>query len=498
MPCHSNIYITMKFFPSLLTFLCVSSPLFALNPAEISAVAAKFSDPSGGAQYAARIELYRLIDTATAPAAADRAAAIRAVEAVLAKPETPAEAKKYLLRALARIGDADSVPAAAALFRGTDAMLKEEARQCLEALENPSATTILAEALLAAKTPAEQLALLDSLALNRSTKAVPAIAALIAKPDQTIARAAAHSLGKIGGTEAVTALGKLRTQASIAAPLKQEIDQALLFAASDNPKVLQKIYQTTDSPVVKAQAFQVLSQGDSAAAIINDAMKSGDAFLRIIALKRGLESNQAGLLQGGLDRTTDPFSPSERLVVLTSLPLLKPAEAAVEIAIGALKSPTQDEQALAISALGLIGGKTAFDAVFQSLALTDPTLSRATAQAIARIESPGAEEFLLAKLQGPTSPEKSLAIKAAGFRTLPGARPILLQIIQAGEKAPAQEAMKTLYAIGGIEELKTLSAAATAATDPQLRASLTSFCKRLASRLGTDEARQLADALNAN
>jgi hypothetical protein len=91
-----------------------------------------------------------------------------------------------------------------------------------------------------------------------------------------------------------------------------------------------------------------------------------------------------------------------------------------------------------------------------------------------------------------------LAIKAAAFRTLPGVRLMLLQIVQAGEKDPAQEAMKTLYAIGGIEELKALCAAATSATDAQLRGSLTSFCKRLATRLATDEAKQLADALKAN
>jgi hypothetical protein len=55
--------------------------------------------------------------------------------------------------------------------------------------------------------------------------------------------------------------------------------------------------------------------------------------------------------------------------------------------------------------------------------------------------------------------------------------------------------MNSLYAFGGIEELKSLCAAAQAATDAQTRGSLTSFCKRLASRLGSDEAKQVADAL---
>jgi HEAT repeat protein len=488
----------MKIFPSLLTFLCLASRLLALDSAGLASVAAKFSDPSGDAQYAARIELNRMIDTATAPGVSDRAAAIRAVEEILAKPETPAEAKKYLLRALARVGTAESVPVAVALFRGSDPMLKEEARQGLEALEDPKATAILAEAITAASAPKEQIALLDSLALNRATNAIPAIAVLITKPDPALALAAVEALGKIGGPEVINGLGKLRDSTSLSEPLKLEIDRALLFAAKGEDKVARKIYQTTPSPEVKLQAFLILSQGGSSAEIIRDAMKSGDADLRLAALKRGLETNQAELLQGGLDRTTDPFSSSERLLVLHHLPSLKPADAAVEIAIGALKSEDTEQRAAAIFALGFLGGKTAFDALLPMLAEGEPTISRAVSQAIARIVAPGADESLLAAIQGPAGPAKQLAIKAAASRSLPGVLPMLVTVIQGPEKEAAQEAMKSLYAIGGITELKTLCAAAQAATDAQLRGSLTSFCKRLASRLSTDEAKQFADGLIAN
>lgn len=488
----------MKFSPSLLTLLCLSSRLLALDAAQLGTVTAKFSDPSGDAQYAARIELNRMIDDATAPGKSDAATAIRAVEELLAKPETSAEAKKYLLRALARVGTAESVPVAAALFRGSDAMLKEEARQVLQALENQDATTILSKALLAASDPRDQLALLDSLGINRTNAAVPAIAALITKPDPKVALAAVEALGKIGGPETVTSLGKLRTDARLAAPLKLEIDKALLFAAQDDPRVVQKIYQTADSPEVKLQAFLLLRLDESTAAIIRDAMKSEDPTLRLAALKRGLESNQTDLLQGGIDRKTDPFSSNERLIILANLPLLKPTDGAVEIALGALKSEVPEERVLAISALGSLGGKPAFDALLPMLGNGEPMINRAASQAIARIDSPGANEFLLAGIQGPAGPEKQLAIKAAAFRTLPGVRPILVAIVQGNEKEAAQEAMKSLYAIGGIEELKALCAAATSTTDAALRGSLASFCKRLATRLGTDEAKQLANALKAD
>ncbi|MCU0749283.1 MAG: HEAT repeat domain-containing protein [Akkermansiaceae bacterium] len=488
----------MKILPSLYIFLGLASSLFALDAAGLAGVAAKFSDPSGDAQYAARAELNRMIDQATAPGVAESAAAIAAVVEILAKPETPAEAKKYLLRALARVGSAESVPAAIALFQGPDAMLQEEARQVLGSLNDPKAIAALTESIKSASSPQEQIALLDSLAHLRSTAAVPAIAAMITKPDAALALAAIDALGRIGGPEVIQGLGKLRSSTTLTEPIKLEIDRALLFAAKGEDKVARKIYQTTASPEVKLQAFLVLSQAGSAAEIIRDAMKSNDADLRLAALKRGLETNQAELLQGGLDRSTDPFSSSERLLILNHLPSLQPADAAAEIAIGALKSEDAEQRAAAISALGLLGGKAAFDALLPLLAEGEPTISRAVSQAIARINAPGADESLLAAIQGPAGPAKQLAIKAAASRSLPGVLPMLVNLIQGPEKDAAQEAMRSLYAIGGIDELKTLCAASQAATDAQVRSSLGSFCKRLASRLGTDEAKQLAESLKAD
>ncbi len=486
----------MKILPSFLTFLCLASPLLALDSAGLAAVVAKFSNPAGDAQYAARTELNGMIDKATAPGAGDASAVVRAIAEILAKQDTPAEAKKYLLRALSRIGSAESVAAVAALYRGSDAMLKEEARQVLSMLDDPKALDALAEGIKASN-PKEQIAVLDSFGLKRATKAVPAVAAMVSKPDPALASAAVETLGKIGGPEAIAALGKLRGDAGLSAPLKQEIDQALLFAANGEGNVAQKIYQTTPTPAVKLQAFLILSQAASPAEIIRDAIKSEDPQLRLAALKRGLETNQVELLQGGLDRTTDPFSSSERQLILANLPNLKPSDKAVEVAVGALKSEEGEQRAAAISALGHLGGKPAFDALLPLLASGDQATNRAASQAIARISAPGVDEALLASIQGPSGPEKQLAIKAAASRSLAGVLPMLLTIIQGSDKEAAQEAMKSLYAIGGITELKTLSAAAQAATDPQVRSSLTSFCKRLANRLGTDEAKQLADSLKA-
>ena len=485
----------MKLFPLTFAIFCLCSRLLALDEPGLAAVAAKFADPSGDVQYAARIELNKMIDSATAPGVNDRAAAIRAAEQVVADPDTPVEAKKYLLRAMARVASTEMIPTIAVIFRGPDAMLKEEARQVLESIRSPAATAILSDALRAAGDPREQRALLDSLALHRAPQAVPMIAALIKNPDPDLAGAAVAALGKIGGSAAVKALSQARADATLAAPLKVDVELAMLAAAKSDRNMVNDIYQKTGAPQVKVEAFLILSQGKSSATLIQEAMKSGDGPLRLAALKRGLESNVPDILQGGLDREANPFSANERLLVLANLPVIKPAGTAVDLAISMLKSESRDECLLAISGLGRLGGDRAFAALLETIANSDPTVSRAALQAIARIKAPGADAALLAAIRGPDGPAKLLAIKVAGFRALPAVRPLLLQIIQGSEKDPAQEAMKTIHAIGGIEELKSLCTAATAATDPQQRVRLAGLCKRFANQIGSDEAKALADAV---
>ena len=72
---------------------------------------------------------------------------------------------------------------------------------------------------------------------------------------------------------------------------------------------------------------------------------------------------------------------------------------------------------------------------------------------------------------------------------------ILLEIIKGPDQAASKEAMKTLYFIASIDDLRALSAAAAAATEPELRKNLVSISSRIATRINTDEARDLVKDL---
>ena len=94
-------------YPSLVTSLIVSA--VALNAAEyqdqVFEIAEAFSNSDPEAQYTARRNLEILVSQATAPSQLRGAAKITEdLLHALASDETPREAKKYILRQLARVG----------------------------------------------------------------------------------------------------------------------------------------------------------------------------------------------------------------------------------------------------------------------------------------------------------------------------------------------------------------------------------------------------------
>ena len=108
---------------------------------------------------------------------------------------------------------------------------------------------------------------------------------------------------------------------------------------------------------------------------------------------------------------------------------------------------------------------------------------------------PAAPNKLTAILKGSSSSEKILAIKALNSVQVPDAGVLLIEILKGPDPLAAKEAMKTLYFIASMEDLRLLTADATAATDVELRKDLISISSRIATRLNTAEAGDLVKDL---
>ena len=113
------------------------------------------------------------------------------------------DAKDFVCRKLAEIGSSAAVPAISALLSSeANAHL---ARHALERIPGPEASAALASA--ATKlTGRLQIGAIGSIGARREAAGVSALMGLLQNTDAAVARAAALSLGSIGGSEAAAAL----------------------------------------------------------------------------------------------------------------------------------------------------------------------------------------------------------------------------------------------------------------------------------------------------
>jgi HEAT repeat protein len=480
----------MKFFQSALVAGMILPRVFALEASEISAVSAKFNAPTGDEQYQARIDLNRLVDQATIPGKGDPAAVTKILVQAVQSPDTSLEAKKYLLRALCRVGTEDAVTGLTPLLSDKEPLIREETRFALASIASPKAVAALEAALPKASDPHDQIGLISSLGACKSETSVPLLAVLLIDADPGTAAAAINALAHIGGPKADAAMKQAWSSGKVQASLKPTLEEAILVASPSDLQGATVVYQKTDSDEARIAAFLLLlksSPASAASTLIAGALKSPSLELRRVAIASGIQS-ESPAVQSAIVSGIAGMSKEERMVVLANAELLKPVELAEKTALGALASGGEDERVIALAALGSIATQPAFKAVLNAMGAREPAVNQAAANALSGMNYPAAEASLLSMLQGAPGPEKILAIKATTVRGLDGASEILLAIFKGTDEPSAKEAMKSLYFIADLEDLKKFCGEAVATTDAELKGKLVSLCKRIASRIKTAEA----------
>jgi HEAT repeat protein len=126
------------------------------------------------------------------------------------KSDASHKEKADACRELALVGSGEAVPALAALLG--DEKLSHMARYALEPIPDTSVDEALRDA-LGKQEGRILVGVISSLGVRRDAGAVQPLAGLLQDPDAKVARAAARSLGKIGGTEVAKLLAKTLTEA---------------------------------------------------------------------------------------------------------------------------------------------------------------------------------------------------------------------------------------------------------------------------------------------
>lgn len=291
--------------------------------------------------------------------------------------------KEAACRQLKRIGTAKSVPALASLL--TDEPLAQWALSALETMPCPEAGQALVAGLYTtvAKTRA---GIAHALGQRRDRRALPALVKLLTDPEVMVARTAAHAIGKIGGGDAIDALGKAK--ATVPASVRPAVIDALLacadrLLADSDAKgaaaIYRRMYESKEADHVRVAGYRgmVLSSGDRMIPLVVAGLKGSDVAAQLASIEfvSRIKSKDATRTFAALLAETQP---KLRAALIDALSL-RGDTAASEAVAAAAKSSNPAVRLVALKALARLGDAS-HAALLAESAVTGTQAERAAAR----------------------------------------------------------------------------------------------------------------------
>ena len=407
------------------------------------------------------------------------AGALREAELIKTIKGNASQAEKdKACRELQIIGTQACIPALADLL--TDAKLSHLARCALEPMPYPQAGQALRDALGKAGGPT-RVGIITSLGFRADAQAAGALAQLLSDRDEDIAGAAAAALGRIGTTEAASALATFR--ASAKGPLRGVAAEASLIAAEqlvrqgrtkDAAAICEDLQGTSWPAHVRLGAFVTLlsTGGDDALARSAAAIAGKDAALRAAAIANipTLKGTGVGTRLVGTLPTLPPYaqalliealakrgdtavrseiakaagssSPEVRTAAVRALGRIGDAGCTLVLckAVAEGKSPAEKEAA--VNSLQVLPGETVNPTLLAYMKTAEPAVRVALIDTLAIRKAGGIVKDLLAEAKGPDASVRAAATKALGQLASASDLPALVGLLVApkdGQASPEAE-----------------------------------------------------------
>jgi HEAT repeat protein len=327
-------------------------------------------------------------------------------------------------------GTATAVPALAALL--TDERLSQAARLALERLPYPEAGAALRDA-LGQTSGLLKVGVIDSLGWRGEPSAIPLLTPLLSDTDTNIATAAAASLGRLGGHDAVTALSAARDQAPAAvqpAVLESLLKCAEQLAATSDDRGAAALYRELSDlkyPVqIRTAAWRglALSDADHRTELIQKALEGADRPVQLVALKLLRQIDDPALVQACLSRWNS--MPTDSQMAILDARVRQGPEALPTVRT-ASRSPDPVLRTAAWQAFGELNDSTSVAALAKAAAEGTPAEREAARDSLARLRGQEAREAILAELESSEAPEKAELLRALGERDDRAAVNVLLK-----------------------------------------------------------------------
>ncbi|MGZ7064750.1 MAG: HEAT repeat domain-containing protein [Candidatus Aminicenantales bacterium] len=392
---------------------------------------------------------------------------------------------------LKRVGTALAVPALAGLL--TDPELSHSARYALESMPAPEAGFALIEALDKTNGPIKA-GIIHSIGRRRDTRALAALACLLADPDGTVAGSAATALGRIGGTEAIRALQGALSNADPPAPRMAVID-ALLAAANQEltegrrdsaSTVFERLTRIPATDYVRAAAYRGMIGAASpsrAVELVRTALAGRDGALQSAALEMSRELNPPEATRV-LCESAVKAAPPMKVALIEALRQLGDPAAASSLAAMTI-STDESVRVAAVAGLGELGDNTAVPLLLEAAGSSSEVESRAGRQALLVLKRGEVTGALVSQLTSGKPAARTEAARALAGRGDKNASASLIAATRVNQE-PARGALFTaLGQLAEPQDIPALVALVAGAKDDavrdQARDALSAACLRLQS-----------------
>ncbi|HZM03156.1 MAG TPA: HEAT repeat domain-containing protein, partial [Candidatus Saccharimonadales bacterium] len=338
---------------------------------------------------------------------------------------------------------------------------------------DPEVDDVLREA-LGKTTGLLKAGIIDSIGWRGKPAALPLLIPLLSDSDTNIAAAAATSLGRIGGPEALAALSAVRGQPPAA--VQAVVQSSLLhcaedLAASNNEAgavgIYRELYDGKYPLGIRTAAWRGLVLTDSAHQIelMEKALGGADRPIELVALKVLRDSNNRPLIDACISQWASLPAQSQWAVMDAAV---KRGPEALPLVRTASRSPDATLRVAAWTAMGDLNDLASIHALAQAAA-GEGAERQAARDSLARLRGGGASEAFEAELKAAATPEKVELLRALGARQDGEAANVLLQNASAGDDSVRLAALQSLTEIAPPDALSPLLDIAKKAGSDDLR-----------------------------
>ena len=426
-------------------------------------------------------------------AAEDRAAesAEKGREALAVLKSSAPDAEKALdCKRLAVYGQADAVPALAALL--ADERMASWARIALEVIPGAAADEALREAL--SKLEGKLLVgVINSIGFRRDVQAVSALEKKLNDSDAQVASAAAVALGRIGDDAAGKALEKALTSTSGAT--RSAVAHGCILCAerllaeekSAKAVALYDTVRRADVPkqrMLEATRGAILARGHEGIPLLLETLRSTDKAVLAIGLRTARElpgrtvSGALVVLLG----TTPPDRAGPLFLALAD----REDDNVMPMVLLMGRSGTKPNRLLAIEVMVRKGTPECVPVLLDTLAGSDAELAKAAKDALARFEGESVNEQLTARFADAAGSYRRLLVELAGQRHITAAMPELIKAAKDSEPALRAAGIKALGETAEVADLGALTDRLTAAKSAEevadVQAALETACTRITDK----------------